>query len=276
MSTKSTISLSIDPDNIQGSLAYDKGYSNEYVEMSSVRIGRLHKDRNNVGVWDAVAVERFAMFCAACAGKNSHQQSAKLDRFSEDLFDVVHEWVVDYKAELIDINIEDIGMVSMFGLMRSIAGYDYISEAIKRSKLGKWNLLAPGFKAMAMDDTFPGKMGDRLDKVAKYSGYGLKTASLFNMHVFHEPCACLDTYILRWLAGDTMFHDAPIDILPPSYKGVPRQSISNWDVYSRWEDAFLSECVRRGMSPLELDKQIWIHARIKTEKPNKTQELCLT
>ena len=267
----STISMSIDPDNIQGSLAYDKDYDGAFVEMSSVQIGRLHKDRNNYGTWDAEAVERFALFCAACAGKNSHQQSAKLVCFAEGLCDVIHEWHYDYKAEL-KISIQELLTTSLFGMMRAMDGYDYISEAIKRSKLGKWNLLAPGFKAMATDPDFPGKLGDRRDKVAKYSGYGIKTASLFNMHVFHEQCACLDTYILRWLAGDTMFHDAPIDILPPSYKGVPRQSISNWDVYERWEDAFLSQCVRRGMSPLELDKQIWLHARIKTEKP-KTREL---
>ena len=191
--------------------------------------------------------------------------------FSEGLCDVIHEWHYDYKAEL-KISIQELLTTSLFGMMRAMDGYDYISEAIKRSKLGKWNLLAPGFKAMATDPDFPGKLGDRRDKVAKYSGYGIKTASLFNMHVFHEQCACLDTYILRWLAGDTMFHDAPIDILPPSYKNVPRQSISNWDVYERWEDAFLSQCVRRGVSPLELDKQIWLHARIKTEKP-KTREL---
>ena len=80
----STISMSIDPDNIQGSLAYDKDYDGAFVEMSSVQIGRLHKDRNNYGTWDAEAVERFALFCAACAGKNSHQQSAKLVCFLRD------------------------------------------------------------------------------------------------------------------------------------------------------------------------------------------------
>ena len=135
--------------------------------------------------------------------------------------------------------------------------------------IGKYNLLLL-FQGYGTWPRFP-KIGD-MRKVEKYSGYGIKTASLFNMHVFGEKCAVLDTYILRWLAGDTMFHDAPIDIRPPFYKDVPRQSISNWDVYRRWEDAFLSECYRRGMETLELDREIWLHSRIKTEKPKHEQK----
>lgn len=222
------------------------------VDMSSVRISRLHEDRDNVGVWGKDQVQRFALFCAACAGKNSHQQSAKLEIFVKELVGIF-------------------GSHTVFDLINMSTDKQILS-AMKHSGIGKYNLLLPGFKAMALDWDFPGNMGDRRRKVEMYSGYGLKTASLFNMHVFHETCACLDTYILRWLAGDAMFADAPVRISPPSYKGVPKQSISNWDVYERWEHAFLAECVKRGLSPLELDKEIWIHARIKTEKP-KQEEL---
>jgi hypothetical protein len=262
----------IDPDNIQKSIAGGVDKDNIQVDMHPADITVRFKDRPPTGLFDKDAVEEYALFCAACAGKNSHQQAAKLASFEEELSGVVYEWHYDYKATL-NVSVHELAGASMFDLMRYMDGYDFISEAIKRSKLGKWSLLAPGFKAMATDPDFPGKIGDRLDKVAKYSGYGIKTASLFNMHVFGEPCAVLDTYILKWLSGHAMFHDAPIDVRPPFYKNVPQQSISNWDVYRRWEDAFLSECYRRGMTALELDRQIWIHARIKTEKPNKTQEL---
>ena len=172
----------------------------------------------------------------------------------EELWDVVYEkterqW--DKYQEMVRI----IGSGYIFNVINALDGHDHVSEAIKRSKLGKWSLLAPGFKAMATDPDFPVSWAIDWTRWRSMRGYGIKTASLFNMHVFHEECACLDTYILRWLAGDAMFHDAPIDILPPSYKGVPRQSISKWDIYERWEDAFLSQCVKRGMSSLELDKK---------------------
>ena len=264
----------IDPDDIQGSLwSTDINRDNAVgIHMSPVQIQRFKGPewRLQQGAIPKDSVQKFGLFCASCAGKNSHQQAAKLVSFEEELWDVVYEkterqW--DKYQEMVRI----IGSGYIFNVINALDGHDHVSEAIKRSKLGKWSLLAPGFKAMATDPDFPGKLGDRLDKVEKYAGYGIKTASLFNMHVFHEECACLDTYILRWLAGDAMFHDAPIDILPPSYKGVPRQSISKWDIYERWEDAFLSQCVKRGMSSLELDKQIWIHARIKTEKPKINQ-----
>ena len=252
--------MNINPDDIQGSLRYSDSAiwcsrskaKMMCVEMSPVQIKRLHDDRNSYGVWDYHSVERFAMFCAACAGKNSHQQSEKLDMFEEFLRRSFGQ---------------DLGL---FDIIRQ-ADDEQILMAMRYSALGKYNLLLPGFKAMARDDSFPGEMGDRRDKVAKYSGYGIKTASLFNMHIFHEECACLDTYILRWLAGDAMFHDAPIEARPPSYKNVPRQSISNWDIYERWEDAFLSTCYKRGLKALQLDKLIWVHARIKTEKPKVKQ-----
>ena len=248
--------MNIDPDDIQGSIAGKDASTSILVEHHPVEVYVRFKGRNPTANLDKPNLQRYALFCAACAGKNSHQQSAKLDMFEEFL-----QRTFGKHHRIFDL----INMADDVQLL----------QALKYSALGKYNLLLPGFKAIALDPEWPGKKGDRLAKVAKYSGYGIKTASLFNMHAFHEWCACLDTYILRWLAGDAMFHDAPIEIKPPSYKNVPRQSISNWDIYERWEDAFLSQCGQRGLSPLELDKQIWLHSRIKTEKP-KTQELCLT
>ena len=252
----------IDPDDIQKSIAGGMDKDNIQVDMHPAEITVRFKDRPPTGLRGKDEVQEFALFCAACAGKNSHQQAAKLVRFEEELWDVLFE-----RTDKIGV-----GRTTIFDVINVLDGHDHVAEAIKRSKLGKWNLLAPGFKAMATDPEFPGKIGDRMRKVEKYSGYGIKTASLFNMHVFGEKCAVLDTYILRWLAGDIMFHDAPIDIRPPFYRDVPRQSISNWDVYRRWEDAFLSECYRRGMETLELDREIWLHSRIKTEKPKHEQK----
>ena len=267
----------IDPDDIQKSIAGGMDKDNIQVDMHPAEITVRFKGRPPTGLRGKDEVQEYALFCAACAGKNSHQQAAKLQVFRKELIDIIPEWIENYgPRELRKLHLTQFGAYSnsmnWFQLMTFLDGYDFISEAIKRSKLGKWSLLAPGFKAMATDPEFPGKIGDRMRKVEKYSGYGIKTASLFNMHVFGEKCAVLDTYILRWLAGDTMFHDAPIDIRPPFYRDVPRQSISNWDVYRRWEDAFLSECYRRGMETLELDREIWLHSRIKTEKPKHEQK----
>jgi hypothetical protein len=200
------------------------------------------------------ATQRFMAFCPSCAGKNSHQQATKLDELIAFLSHNVGE--------------ED----TPFGLfLRS--GIKGLTEAIKATKLGKWSLLAPSLFETAKFYKEHGFGRPNLDpRVYTYlPGWGLKTARLFQMHVFHEPCAVLDTYILKWLAGDERFNGT--NVTPPkNYKDVPTQSISKWETYQRWEDAFLAECVRRNLSPLELDKAIWVHARIKP-KQDKTQEL---
>lgn len=200
------------------------------------------------------ATQRFMAFCPSCAGKNSHQQSKKLDELIAFLSANTGE--------------ED----TPFGyFLRS--GVDGLTEAIKATKLGKWSLLAPSLYETAKFYEEHGFGEPDLDPqvYTKLPGWGLKTARLFQMHVFHEPCAVLDTYILKWLAGNERFDGT--DVAPPKhYKDVPTQSISKWETYQRWEDAFLAECVRRNLSPLELDKAIWVHARIKP-KQDKTEEL---
>jgi hypothetical protein len=212
------------------------------------------------------ATQRFMAFCPSCAGKNSHQQSKKLDELIAFLSSGDTQTPLSIPWKPGDTH------TLPFDLFIK-AGIKGLTEAIKATKLGKWSLLAPSLYETAKFYEERGFGQPDLDPrvYTKLPGWGLKTARLFQMHVFHEPCAVLDTYILKWLAGDKRFHGT--DVEPPKhYKDVPTQSISKWETYQRWEDAFLAECVRRNLSPLELDKAIWVHARIKP-KQDKTQEL---
>ena len=242
--------MKINPDDLQKSIFTPPADGER--ELVSMFPYKPDLDRYLTGSVEVDATQRFMAFCPSCAGKNSHQQSKKLD-------------------ELIAFLSSGNTQTLPFDLFIE-AGIRGLTEAIKATKLGKWSLLAPSLFETAMFYKEHGFGRPNLDpRVYTYlPGWGLKTARLFQMHVFHEPCAVLDTYILKWLAGDVRFDGT--DVAPPKhYKNVPTQSISKWDTYQRWEDAFLAECVRRSMSPLELDQAIWVHARIKP-KQNKINQ----
>lgn len=271
--------MKINPDDLQQSI-FGSGIER--------RDGEIHMDTDRelvsmfpykpdlgrylTGSVEVDATQRFMAFCPSCAGKNSHQQSKKLDELIAFLSSGNTQTLPKRKLELIQKHNKKHGKDTLPFDLFIEAGIRGLTEAIKATKLGKWSLLAPSLFETAMFYKEHGFGRPNLDpRVYTYlPGWGLKTARLFQMHTFHEPCAVLDTYILKWLAGDERFNGT--DVAPPkNYKNVPTQSISKWETYQRWEDAFLAECVRRSMSPLELDQAIWVHARIKPKQDNINQ-----
>ena len=79
-----------------------------------------------------------------------------------------------------------------------------------------------------------------------------KTASLYRMHCFGDKIACLDTHVLRWLRSE-------------GFKGVPKASPSNWEVYRHWENVFLGECYKRDVEPNHFDLDLWKQATKKSQ-----------
>jgi thermostable 8-oxoguanine DNA glycosylase len=77
----------------------------------------------------------------------------------------------------------------------------------------------------------------------KIHGIGPKTSRFFILWTRpHERYAALDVHILRWLRG--LGHNAP-------------RSTPNGRKYGELEKIFLSEADKRGLSPGELDAQVW-------------------
>ncbi len=75
-------------------------------------------------------------------------------------------------------------------------------------------------------------------------GIGPKTARFFILWTRPDAvCAALDTHVLKWLKS--LGYDAPKSTPPagPKYEGL--------------EQAFISEAVKRGKTPRELDFEIW-------------------
>lgn len=73
---------------------------------------------------------------------------------------------------------------------------------------------------------------------------GLKTSRFFLVHSRpNVRVAVLDTHILQWMKDEGY--------------DVPRQTPTNKKKYREIEDKFLAECDKRGVSPAQLDLEIW-------------------
>lgn len=76
-------------------------------------------------------------------------------------------------------------------------------------------------------------------------GIGPKTARFFIIWTRpQERCAALDVHVLRWMRENGFPH-------------APKATPSSRRLYARLEAEFLVEADRRGMTPRQLDSQIW-------------------
>lgn len=76
-------------------------------------------------------------------------------------------------------------------------------------------------------------------------GIGPKTARFFVLHSRRNAqVAVLDTHVLRWLRRRRV-------------KGVPKQTPASRAMYARLERSFLRIAKRAGVSPAQLDLDIW-------------------
>ncbi len=85
------------------------------------------------------------------------------------------------------------------------------------------------------------------EDLERFHGIGPKTSRFFIMWTRPEAIhAALDVHVLRWMRG--LGYHAP--------KSTPTGS-----KYAKLEVAFIAEAAKRGLTPRELDSQIWDAAR---------------
>lgn len=170
-------------------------------------------------------LEEFLMFAVLVAGKTAKTQAKKLEQF------------LSTKKEL--------GLPSdttPFEYLEYLAKSNYLSSAMVNCKLGQYNRLEVAFRQML---TFKGDLKKvSVADLESVKGIGPKTARFFVLHSRENvEHAVLDTHILKWLAGATRI-------------GMPKSTPSG-KKYREIEQLFLTEARIRGISPADLDLQIW-------------------
>lgn len=118
-----------------------------------------------------------------------------------------------------------------------------LSGALRMARTGNYKRIEQCFKQIASSGIDP--VTCTIGELENIHGIGSKTARFFIL--WTRPGArhaALDVHVLRWLRANG--HDAP-KTTPP--KGSRK--------YAELERAFLSEADRRGVTPRELDAEIW-------------------
>lgn len=181
--------------------------------------------------------EKFLLFCVLCAGKSSDVMAEKLEQLLEPVNSTGPRF--ELKATPLDY---------LVNLLRN----GRLREVLEKHKIGKYKLLTDFvefLKPLVMH--YKVTEMDR-DGLVLAPGISYKTASLYRMHCFGDKIACLDTHVLRWLRNE-------------GFKGVPKASPSNWDIYRHWENVFLGECYKREVEPNHFDLDLWKQATKKSQ-----------
>jgi thermostable 8-oxoguanine DNA glycosylase len=179
-------------------------------------------------------LEEFLLFSIAVAGHNAIGTAAAVERFIKGLTKP--------------------GNDSLFDLIATFAsqyGMDQLAASIQRAGLGCYSQRARSFLELA-------KAGLDLracqpSELETVFGIGKKTSRFFVMYTrpAASQWAVLDVHILRWLQEQG--HDVP--------STTPRGKR-----YDEIEGIFLEEARQRGLTTLELDKQIWQDAYMVTPR----------
>lgn len=164
-------------------------------------------------------LEEFWLFCLSVAGKTAKIISKQLDSFLNES---------DFKAE------------TPFGTIKNMVANNSLLDELKRSRIGKYSLLAKGFQESLELDL----KNDSLERLESIRGCGPKTSRFFILHSRRgiENIAVLDTHILSYLRDKGY----------PVTKGVPTSK-----VYPIYEKYFLREAARSGMGLADFDLKIW-------------------
>jgi thermostable 8-oxoguanine DNA glycosylase len=163
-------------------------------------------------------LEEFLLFCVCAAGKNSNVQAGKLDQ--------------------VIVN------VLPFATIRCLNRRGTLVDALKRAKLGKYDLLSKSFTELSTAKLDLEKVHWR--QLITFPGIGIKTAKFFLCHSRIDFVgAVLDTHILKFLAREH----------PKA--NIPKVSPSQIHRYQEIESLFLAECFKRKTPPAALDLQIW-------------------
>jgi thermostable 8-oxoguanine DNA glycosylase len=179
-------------------------------------------DPKNITKFDRTEAElqEFLLFCIVVAGKNSHQQAKKLDRFIT--------------------NLQQRCYTTPFGNLQSILLDSEIYERLAMVKMGQYRRITKAFRQVS---ELPNLQTVSLEQLEATFGIGPKTARFFLLHTRpNQQYAVLDTHILKWMRS--MGYPAP--------KATP-----NGKRYAELEKQFLAECDRAGMTPASMDLHIW-------------------
>jgi len=201
--------------------------------------------------------EKFLLFCVLCAGKSSDVMAEKLEQLLEP---VNSGCSYLFPADFMEC---PVGMDAPPRFELKATPLDYLvnllrngrlREVLEKHKIGKYKLLTD-FVTYLRDWPIRAALTvteqDR-STLVHAPGISYKTASLYRMHCFGDRIACLDTHVLRWLRVQ-------------GFKGVPKASPSNWDVYRHWENVFLGECYKREVEPNHFDLDLWKQATKKSQ-----------
>lgn len=166
-------------------------------------------------------LEEFLMFAILVAGKTAKTQAQKLHNFIRP-YSVVKSTPFEGLQHLIDIGA--------------------LVTQMKYSRLGQYTRIAEAFRGILQ---FKGKLKHvSVEELESVKGIGPKTARFFILHSRRNvQHAVLDTHILKWLAKETRI-------------GMPKSTPSG-KKYAEIEQLFLTEARIRGVSPADLDLQIW-------------------
>lgn len=164
-------------------------------------------------------LEAFWLFCVLVAGKNSRVQAQKLANFLKP-------------AEVVGI--------SPFRYIQ-LREHKYLDDDIRAEKLGQYKRIHRCFiESLTLD-----LRTCTVEDLESVYGVGPKTARFFLLHSRQDQrLAVIDTHILKWMR-EVLGIDAP--------KSTPTQLSK----YHELEDQYLEYCDQHGLSPAELDLQIW-------------------
>ena len=117
-----------------------------------------------------------------------------------------------------------------------------LESHLRMAKTGNYGKLATALRVLALS-SIDLRTCTPADLEVVY-GIGPKTSRFFILWTRpNARCAALDIHILRWLGEK-------------GYK-VPKNTPQSAKAYAVLEKAFLDEAEKLGMSPAELDKQVW-------------------
>jgi thermostable 8-oxoguanine DNA glycosylase len=164
-------------------------------------------------------LEEFLLLCIFVAGKGSKQQYHKLELF----------------LDLLDLSNGIFNALSKLSI-------EEIKEKLIQVKAGQYGRLSSCLFILPKKNLNLSTCS--CEDLEEIPGIGMKTSRFFI--TYSRPsknCAILDTHILSWLRK--------------IYPQAPKSTPSNKKEYIKYEQFFLSECVKRNLLPHELDLQIW-------------------
>jgi thermostable 8-oxoguanine DNA glycosylase len=172
-------------------------------------------------------LEEFLLFAVVVAGKNSKIQAKKLAEF------------------LLETGVSDPFAASPFDMIRVWVQDGTLRFHLERVKMGQYNRLAKVFENLVNANYDLRTVNVHQLQLL----VGLKTSRFFLMHSRNGfRCATLDTHILKWLNEQGI-------VAPKSTPTNPRK-------YLELEAQYLAICDARGVSPADLDLEIWKSKRV--------------